>query len=278
MTKVKTLVESILFVIINIAIQLIVVIIAEIFIANEIRQKVGNIGLTLIQKETTQYIDDNILTLSLISWGIIMIIYYIIHSINKESILERSGFNTLTKFNMLICTILGISLNIFINGILSLMNQRLLNGYSHLVENVINNDFIVVLLVVGICAPIFEEILFRGIILNKLKEQFSASHAIIIQALLFSIVHMNFIQGLYGFILGCLFGFIVIWTESIYSAFILHIVINSLSIIVLSMKSININTTGMITITIISAILTIQGVRILYSKRKRNLAQIIKIG
>ncbi|MCB9201817.1 MAG: CPBP family intramembrane metalloprotease [Flavobacteriales bacterium] len=83
-------------------------------------------------------------------------------------------------------------------------------------------------LTVGIIAPILEELLFRGIILqgllNKGKSPFLA---IFISSLLFGLIHLNPWQLVGAFILGSAIGFVYYRTQSILTAILLHIINNS---------------------------------------------------
>lgn len=82
------------------------------------------------------------------------------------------------------------------------------------------------IIAVLICAPIFEEIMFRGIILNELREDYKIVPSIIIQAVLFGIYHLNLFQGIYAGILGLLLGYIFIKTKTILSSITGHITFN----------------------------------------------------
>lgn len=83
---------------------------------------------------------------------------------------------------------------------------------------------------VMLVGPVAEELIFRGVILNRLKPAFSFWTANAIQAALFGIFHMNIIQGLYAFALGMLLGMVVHVTGTILASMIMHITFNSTSI------------------------------------------------
>jgi membrane protease YdiL (CAAX protease family) len=83
---------------------------------------------------------------------------------------------------------------------------------------------------VMLVGPVAEELIFRGVILDRLKPAFSFWTANVIQAALFGIFHMNVIQGLYAFALGILLGMVVQVTGTIFASMIMHITFNSTSI------------------------------------------------
>ncbi len=86
-------------------------------------------------------------------------------------------------------------------------------------------------------APIYEEVLFRGIFLAGFISIYGTTWAIIITSILFGIWHIRsiffisqkktLVQILYtGFILGPIFALLTIYTGSIWSAVILHFLNN----------------------------------------------------
>lgn len=84
---------------------------------------------------------------------------------------------------------------------------------------------------ISLLAPIFEELVFRGIILQNLRK-YGNFFAVVVSALLFAIVHGNFAQTPFAFIVGVALALAVIETGSIVTSMIMHCIINSFSIIV----------------------------------------------
>lgn len=58
------------------------------------------------------------------------------------------------------------------------------------------------LILYGIVSPVAEEIVFRGLVYNRLHRLFGLPFAVIGSAVLFGVYHGNVVQALYGFILG----------------------------------------------------------------------------
>lgn len=84
---------------------------------------------------------------------------------------------------------------------------------------------------IAISAGICEEIFFRGMILNAYESSTNKKFAIIMSAILFGVFHFN-IQNLLGpILLGIIFGYLVIITDSIYSAIIAHTLNNLVAVI-----------------------------------------------
>jgi len=75
-------------------------------------------------------------------------------------------------------------------------------------------------------APVFEELIFRGIILEGLLKKYSPVLSIMISSLLFGIVHLNPWQFITGFIFGIFSGWVYYKTRSLLLSVIIHATIN----------------------------------------------------
>lgn len=73
-----------------------------------------------------------------------------------------------------------------------------------------------------IAAPILEELIFRGIILDGLLDKYSPMKSILISSFLFGIVHLNPWQLITGLIIGIFAGWIYYKTRSLSLAIIIH--------------------------------------------------------
>jgi membrane protease YdiL (CAAX protease family) len=60
------------------------------------------------------------------------------------------------------------------------------------------------LILYGIVSPITEEIVFRGILYNRIKRFYSVPYGILFSALLFGVFHANLPQLIYGTLMGAL--------------------------------------------------------------------------
>lgn len=84
-------------------------------------------------------------------------------------------------------------------------------------------------MIVGFIAPFIEEVIFRGVIFRALKKNFDIAIAIVVQGLLFGLVHMNGIQVVYATLIGIVCGYVVYRAGSIWSGVVIHAVNNCIS-------------------------------------------------
>ncbi len=81
-------------------------------------------------------------------------------------------------------------------------------------------------------APVTEELIMRGLILNGLLSQYSTKKAVIVSAALFAFIHLNPYQFAGAFIFGILAGYIFIATKSLLPCIICHAFYNGIPLIV----------------------------------------------
>ena len=92
------------------------------------------------------------------------------------------------------------------------------------------NSLPIVILLIETCviAPIFEETLYRGILLKGLINKYNSKKAIVYSALIFGIAHLNVPQGINAFLLGLILGTVFYYTRSIYLCMTMHFTNNFL--------------------------------------------------
>ena len=101
-------------------------------------------------------------------------------------------------------------------------------AYQAVVEDQYSANFLLGLIAFGMVSPIAEELLFRGIIHNLLKRVMSVKVALFFSSALFGLYHMNFVQGMYGFLMGCLIAYAYEYFGDFRMAVAVHVAANVL--------------------------------------------------
>ena len=78
----------------------------------------------------------------------------------------------------------------------------------------------------GVCSPLAEELVFRGIVYNRAKRHFSVIVSIIVTSLLFGAYHGNVVQGLYAFFAALILTVIYEKSGSLFWSILIHGIMN----------------------------------------------------
>lgn len=116
----------------------------------------------------------------------------------------------------------------YLISFLSLVFPHWLEQYERLMETAgLDESITFILLVYSVLlGPINEELIFRGVTMRLARQALPFWAANILQAILFGILHGNWLQGCYAGALGLLLGFICEKGGSIYYSILLHILFN----------------------------------------------------
>lgn len=164
-------------------------------------------------------------------------VYYFIVKARKQNLFKLCSFSSIKPMSLFVLVIAGISINLS-SGFLLEITQRLdflkryFEAHDELMKVLVGgSNIIIVFIGTAIAAPIIEEILFRGLIFNELKKVMSVTAAVVLQGVLFGMYHMQVVQGAYAAVFGILMGLAYVWTKSIWSSIIIHVMINGTSTI-----------------------------------------------
>jgi len=91
-------------------------------------------------------------------------------------------------------------------------------------------EHITYIVAVSVVPAVTEELVYRGCVMGRLRK-YGDGFALITSALLFGMMHGNFLQAPFAFIVGLVAGWAVIYTNSIFPAMIIHGLNNFMSVI-----------------------------------------------
>lgn len=94
-------------------------------------------------------------------------------------------------------------------------------------DSLFDGNMVLAMIYAVICAPILEELIFRKILLDKLR-RFGDIPAMLLTGFAFGIFHFNLAQFFYATVLGIFFAYITLRTNRIRYAILLHMMVNSI--------------------------------------------------
>ncbi len=139
-----------------------------------------------------------------------------------------------------------IPIYLIIGVVYMLAESVALDPLVHLFPNAIedyfelfgNNSLLTSIFTAVIAAPIFEEYLFRGIILRDIASRWGVKWAIVISALIFGVIHINTIQIVTATIAGLFWGYIYYRTNySLITVIIMHALNNAAAMAMLHLSN-----------------------------------------
>lgn len=140
---------------------------------------------------------------------------------------ERATWSPVSPAYLALTVIIGLS---------AIWLLEVLMSHLSFLPNLLEQQFDILqsswlgILCIALLAPIFEEILFRGIITKSLLQEYRPGSAIVLSALIFGVVHLNPVQVVSACIIGLLLGWMYYKTASLIPCIAIHIINNSLSV------------------------------------------------
>lgn len=175
------------------------------------------------------------------TYGLFMFIY---HKKTKTNVISAMQLKKKISIkDSIICVSLAL---VTLFGFLFIVN--FLTDALKLTGYVVNNDlpfplhnfgwFLANVVVLAVLPAVFEELIYRGMLLNGLRK-FGDGFAIVVSSLLFSLAHGSPVQTIYQFVLGMVFAFIVVKTGSVILSMITHFLNNFTVVLISYIEAVN---------------------------------------
>ena len=122
---------------------------------------------------------------------------------------------------------LGLGAAFFLNfgmGLFSAVSNS--SDYQQVADVQYGVSFAIGLFLYGVVSPITEEIIYRGITYQRLKRTVGVMPAILVSALIFGGLHGNWVQAVYGTLMGILLAWIYEKNDGFLAPVVIHMVAN----------------------------------------------------
>lgn len=165
-----------------------------------------------------------------------LVVFMIIYEKDKKRY-GRYGFvkqiQDLKPYRLGYLIILACAGNIGLSRLLSLLPlDNIVGSYEETQELLLAGKLVIQILSVSIIIPITEELIYRGLVCERIKRLLGDKLAVILSAGLFALFHFNLLQGIYAFIIGIILGYIYIKYDSILYGILLHGAANLMAVLV----------------------------------------------
>lgn len=123
--------------------------------------------------------------------------------------------------------ILACSVSLGLNALLTLTGfADSSQTYQKVADKQYGVAFAAGLVLYGVISPFAEEVVFRGVIYNRLRRLYSPAVGIVMSGALFGAFHGNLVQGVYGTCLGMLMAYLYERSGKFGIPFLFHAVAN----------------------------------------------------
>ncbi len=175
-----------------------------------------------------EFTGQSLLVVLLISAFLSLVLCLLVYRLRKMKVWSFMKWKPTSPRLMFLAVPTGLSVEFTAMLIFSLtayIFKQSAQNYESMVGGLIKSPLAI--FIIGIVAPFVEDVIFRGLILNELRRDYSVKTAVIIQAVLFGVMHLNIAQGLYAAFAGIILGLIAVEADSVFPAIIGHVVMNS---------------------------------------------------
>lgn len=219
------------------------------FLGAEILVEVGMIMVYVVTHMNSLTMDPEVLTNNLMDYvvnnsmilamirGIILIPLFIMFMYFDQKRLTRTGrAQNYTGFGwgyLLVLPFAGSFAALGFNNLIELSGIIDLSPtYQQVEQAVYGGGMWVSLLSAVVIAPVLEELLFRGLLYQRLRENSGPLVSMLISAALFGLIHGNLVQFVYAFLIGLLLAYVYEKFKTIWAPIIFHGSANLLSVVV----------------------------------------------
>ena len=129
--------------------------------------------------------------------------------------------------------ILGCVGNIGLSRLLSLLPlDNIIGSYRDTQESLLAGRLVIQILSVSVLVPVTEELVYRGLVCQRLQRLLGDKIAVFMSAGLFAVFHFNLLQGIYAFIAGIVLGYVYLKYNTVVYCMILHGIANLTAVLV----------------------------------------------
>lgn len=165
---------------------------------------------------------------SMVSGLLTLAVVLIFYLIRRKKFSEALMLRRVPAPTLLSGAVLAPGLYVVISAALAMLPDAWLESYMEASEG-IDSGTVAGVIAVALVAPVVEEVIFRGLMMNRLSRVMPGWLAVVISAAVFGVCHGHPIWFAYAFVLGAVFGFIDLRAGSVWPSILGHLVFNAIS-------------------------------------------------
>lgn len=183
-----------------------------------------------------QELTDAAMGLSLLSNLLTLSIVVAFYLIRRKKLSQALWLRPVTVPTLLSGVSVTPALFFLVIGMLSLLPERWLTSYGE-ASSVLKDTGLVAALAIVVAAPVVEEVIFRGLMLNRLARAMPGWAAVLVSAAIFGACHGELVWFCYAFVLGVVFGLMDLRANSVLPSLLAHIAFNGINQVITTVET-----------------------------------------
>lgn len=176
-----------------------------------------------------QLMVDNIVLLTLISGLLTLAFILAFYLIRRKKLGEALMLRPVPAPTLLTGASLAPALYLVVITVLSLLPEAWMEDYAAAeAARGLGGGTLVEVLSVAVVAPVVEEFVFRGLMMNRLSRVMPGWLAVVLSSAVFGVCHGQGVWIGYAFVLGLVQGFIALRAGSLWPSILCHLVFNAI--------------------------------------------------
>lgn len=128
--------------------------------------------------------------------------------------------------------VLSAAMCLGLNNLINIGNLYTVDeAYAQTMEALYSAPVYSQILSLGILVPICEEMVFRGLLFQRMRERGTFMQAALFSSVVFGLMHMNMVQMIYGFLVGMMLAYVYEKYGSVKAPILAHMSMNILSVL-----------------------------------------------
>lgn len=145
---------------------------------------------------------------------------------------DNSNFEPFKPYQVYLIAFISTVAFAYLLDIVSVILPPMPSYLKDQLDAMLDAPFLTSFLSVSVLAPLFEEILCRGLILRGLLQRMRPIWAMVISALFFALIHLNIWQAIPAFVIGMFMAYVYYKTGSLKLTIFIHFVNNTFSLLI----------------------------------------------
>ena len=180
--------------------------------------------------ERSQEIFSNSMGLMVFTAFVVTILFLAIFFLcRKKNMAEEVNFRKAKVPTVLVSAVIGICCYFCTVGALSFLPESIITSYGSASNGLMSQSLVLAILGNVVAAPILEEIIFRGLIFDRLRKGMPVVLAAILASICFGLAHGQIVWVCYTFVIGLILCYIMHKSNSILPSIAAHMGMNGFS-------------------------------------------------